>query len=37
MDSNGFKPIEEEIHIEYYEDETEKMRAIRMESLGIAL
>lgn len=37
VDSNGFKPIEGQIHIEYYEDETKEMRAIRMETLGIAL
>ena len=37
VDSNGFKPIEGQMHIEHYEDETEEMRAIRMEVLGIAL
>lgn len=37
VDSNGFKPIEGQMHIEYYEDETEEMRAIRMEVLGIAI
>ncbi|WP_373205260.1 hypothetical protein [Clostridium tertium] len=37
VDSNGFKPIEGQMYIEHYEDETEEMRAIRMEVLGIAL
>ena len=37
VDSNGFKPIEGQIHIKHYEDEAEEMRAIRMEVLGIAL
>lgn len=37
VDSNGFEPIKGQIHIEYYEDETEEMRALRMEALGIAL
>lgn len=37
VDSNGFKQIEGQMHIEHYEDETEEMRAIRMEVLGIAL
>lgn len=35
--SNGFEPIEGQIHIEYYEDETEEMKAIRMEALEIVI
>lgn len=36
-DSNGCQPIEGQIHIDFYEDETEEMKAIRMEALGIEL
>lgn len=37
LDSNGCEPIDGQLHMEYYEDETDEMRALRMEVLGIAL
>lgn len=37
VDSNGFESIEGQIHIDFYEGETEEMRAIRMKALGIAI
>ncbi|MDY6228595.1 MAG: hypothetical protein SPH93_13215 [Clostridium sp.] len=36
-DSSGCQPIEGQIHIDFYEDETEEMRVIRMKALGIAI